>query len=127
MASRSRRDSGEPVRINPLDHYVPLLVAVFLSVFLASAWLGSPGMRLTGIRIRSFSGEKAGNAAFIIRYGVLAIGFAPLLLPFGDTPTKLLMVVAAIAVLVLPWYKGRSQKRRGLHDVLAGTAVVRFA
>jgi uncharacterized RDD family membrane protein YckC len=114
--------SGEAVQIVPLNSYVPLFEAAAILIFLASAWLDSPGMRLMGIRVRSVTGEKAGYAAFIARYGTLAIVFAPLLLPLGGMFMKVGAVCVAGAVLLLPWY---SPERRGMHDVLAGTTVVR--
>lgn len=118
---------GEALQIIPLDSYFPFIEAAATLVFLASAWLDRLGMRLMQIRVRSITGEKAGFRAFIARYGTLAIVFAPLLVPLGRISMNVVAVCIVGAVLLLPWYKGRSQTRRGLHDVLAGTTIARVA
>jgi uncharacterized RDD family membrane protein YckC len=117
--------SGDPTQIIPLDPYTPLFEAIFLVVFVASAWFDSAGMRMMEIRVRSPSGEKANFPAFFARYGILAPVFAPLLMPFGETFTKVAIPAVLGAALLLPWYKGRGQKRRSLQDIAAGTFVFR--
>ena len=117
--------NGNASSIQTLNQYAFCFPILFFVAFLTAAWLDSPGTRLLGIRIRTLDGAKLGYAEFVIRYAIIGIVFAPFLLVFTPGLLSIGLTLMLAAILLFPWFKGGFQHRRGLHDILGRTMVIR--
>jgi uncharacterized RDD family membrane protein YckC len=112
--------------ITPLNQYAFYFVILFFVAFLMAAWLDSLGARMLGIRIRTLDGAKLRYPAFLIRYAIIAIVFAPLfLISTYGLLLSIGLTLTLVAICLFPWFKGDFRYRRGLQDVFAGTMVIR--
>lgn len=104
----------EPEWLNPEVHdpamawlalgFVAVSILYYI-VFEASAWQGTPGKRLLGLKVTDLSGDRISIARSTGRF-------------FGKYISALLLLWGYIRILFNP-------KRQGLHDSMAGTLVRR--
>lgn len=100
------------------------IVFFYFMLFESSAWQASPGKLLLGIKVTDISGRQVSmfRAAFrawpLWADGVIyVIGFANDMVFIG-LPAALLAFAACVVVAF-------TQRKQGLHDMMAGTLIVR--
>jgi uncharacterized RDD family membrane protein YckC len=78
--------------------------AVYCVPFWSSSWHATPGKRICGLTILSFNGEQ---------------------LTFGRSMARYLSAMVSGLVIIGPLLVIGTERRQGLHDLLAGTIVVK--
>ncbi|CAN7271126.1 RDD family protein [Bosea sp. LjRoot90] len=133
--------SGNPVSPFYLDWFGLALFLFASLIFLTSRLRATPGMKLMKLQLVTKDGEKAGLKAVILRFLfayipvvlIIALGFGTLWLVGVLSLSTWLLAPAFFAALViaLTWWRPfelrRSLPHAPLHDIWAGTRIVRVA
>lgn len=133
--------SGNPMSPFYLDWVGIALFLVASFVFLSSRLRATPGMKLMKLQLVTEAGGKAGLKAVILRFLfayipvvlIIALGFGTLWLVGVLSLSTWLLVPTIFAALIiaLAWWRPfelrRSLPRAPLHDIWAGTRIVRAA
>ncbi|WP_293812442.1 RDD family protein [uncultured Bosea sp.] len=134
-------DGGRSVSPFYLDWIGYLAFVAAIVGFQATRWQATPAMRLLRIRLVANNGEPAGVKrsflrliyAALLSLAVTAVFFGPLWLIVAGGYSPWLMLPALLIALTLylswwcPFALKRSLPRAPLHDVWAGTRIVRVA
>jgi len=146
---------GGKMRLFHLYYFVPgLLISLWFHVYLVKKFGGTPGKLLLGLRIARLDGYGVGFREASIRYSILfalstlaSIAMIIATLHMSDSEYLSLGFTARslrLAQMTPSWYRPvtmlmnvwiwsefivmlTNKKRRGLHDFMAGTVVVRAA
>jgi uncharacterized RDD family membrane protein YckC len=133
--------SGNPVSPFYLDWLGLVLFLAASLIFLTSRLRATPGMKLMKLQLVTKHGEKAGLKAVILRFLfayvpvvliiALVLGTLWLVGMLGLSTWLLVPALFAALVIVLAWWRPfelrRSLARAPLHDIWAGTRIVRVA
>ena len=146
---------AQQYRLYPIYSFIPdMLFGFFYSVYLVRRFGGTPGKLIMRLRIRKVTGERVGYREAFLRcapefvLGVLvAIALLPSLFQLTDAEYHALSFIERsqrLIHLAPGWYRPlqillqiwiwsefivmlTNEKRRALHDFIAGTVVVRVS